>query len=90
MQRQHDRKASKNRDLCTEQEKQSRTNRSKRSVGKFIELCSKFWHFTELVIRYKKLLYCRSQLHRHYSYLCVGLYLPLVVVINDDKQGNVS
>ncbi|KAM9576207.1 inactive ubiquitin thioesterase OTULINL isoform 1-T1 [Guaruba guarouba] len=34
MQRRHDRKASKSRDLCTEPGKQSRINRSKRSVGR--------------------------------------------------------
>lgn len=90
MQRRHDRKASKNRDQSTEQEKRSRINHSKRSVGKSVELCSKFWHLTKLVISYRKLLCCRSQLHGHDFYLCVGLYLTLVGVINDDKQVNGS
>jgi len=83
MQRRHDKKASKNRDQFTEQEKRSRTNHSKRSVGKFVNLCSKFWHLPKLVISYRKLLRCRSRLCGHYFYQCAELYLALVVVTNN-------
>lgn len=43
MQKQHDRRAIKNRDHFTEQEKRSRIS-SEKTVGKFLLLCYKFWH----------------------------------------------
>lgn len=49
MQRQHDRRASKNRNHFIEHKNRSRIS-SERRVGKFILLCYKFWHVNKLVI----------------------------------------
>lgn len=90
MQRRHDRNSSKSGDQFTEQEKRNRINHSKRSAGKFLELCSKLRNPLRLVFSHRTLLCWRSQLHGHCFYLCARLHLTWAVVASYNKWGNCS